>query len=199
MCLGTDVFIGGIKNIGPTKLDEFCKKNAGESLYKNLLSFMCKKQKLSTEFILTLQSALIHEPCISHDHVGPFLYLTPPPSHFPKYLAEFTDRQDCVVDGPEMKECCGLRGNKHVFLVAEGNFSKYVSCDRYVCSTCKFCHDGVVSCDECFSSIRLLSCDKNSSDIVALGGSFNKTGKELRQEILDAGFDVGNDVSPSEL
>ena len=93
---------------------------------------------MDVEIVQNLLSVLLHEPCICHDHVGPFLYLCHPPLHFPKYLSEFTDKPNCVIDGALMEECCGLGGNNHLFMVAEGKISKCFSCKRYVCQTCKF-------------------------------------------------------------
>ena len=63
----------GVSNIGPTKLAAFFQKNVDTgNLFGLLVEFICKKETVDAEFLQTLLSALLHEPCIAHDHVGPF-------------------------------------------------------------------------------------------------------------------------------
>ena len=47
------------------------------NLFGLLVEFICKKEKIDADIVQTLLSALLHEPCIAHDHVGPFLFVSP--------------------------------------------------------------------------------------------------------------------------
>ena len=164
LCLGTDVFIGGIPKYGPAKLDKVyqkLKKNDEEELFAQLLNFAAKSLKMTVEEVQTFLYALIHEPGISADHSGPFLYLSEPPPLFPKYIAEFTNQPKLIKNGPEMKECCGVRGNKHLFLIAEGVSFVCSSCERCVCKTCNFLFEAKHYCDECYVSMRMSSVCPN--------------------------------------
>ena len=126
--------------------------------------------------------------------------MCPPPANFPKYLEEFCDEPSCIVAGPEMKTCCGIRNNSHLFLVAEGCHVDCKNCGRCVCKTCQFSFESNIYCDECFASVRLMSLKENINEnedaVVDFNISLDKNSVEMHKELKEAGWDVGSDATP---
>ena len=65
LCLGTDVFIGGINNIGPTKLDEFCKKMPVKVCMK-ICCHLCVKNKNFQQSLYLLCNQPLFMNRVSH-------------------------------------------------------------------------------------------------------------------------------------
>ena len=83
-----------------------------------------------------------------------------------------------------------------MFIPAEGGSDKYFSRDRIICKTCLFSLDKKACCAKRYSEEIILP---QQSANVPMPESLKNTTGLMREEILEAGFDLGEDACRHEV
>jgi len=168
--LGCDVYPGGVKGYGPSKMYKDVTQMSKLSLsheerIKWLAATLAResnksvKNKTTTsnmmdeQTLLTLARAFVYEPCNDNStDDGDCLYLYDKPTVLERYLCDYapSDGTVCIVDGPEITTCHGYGHGVHKFLSAEGVYT----CARCSVSLCRFCYGDANGCISCLDCLR---------------------------------------------
>ena len=141
--LGSDVFVGGAKNIGPTKVWIFLQRYVNEEendLECIIFNWASDVLKVNFEELEIITSAILYEPAIEINNEEPFKYIYGKPKRLPKYLKDFKRENDDdieIFEGPKMTSCVSPdKDRSHIFLYCEGVMDCYeckqTACDTYV-------------------------------------------------------------------
>jgi len=129
--LGCNVYPGGVKGLGPSKVHDLLttlKKEINNNTEKLLM--MITKNEDDHAALKTLAMAFCYEPCNdeSQSDIQP-IYLYKKPASLQEYLSEYAplDGSVSIEKGPPYRICKGFCWNKHKFLEFDG---------VYLCSTC---------------------------------------------------------------
>jgi len=202
LALGCDVFPGGIPGVGAKTVADAIQKQPenGDDEVTHLLTVLSNSSKClaSLDELNVLVDAWLYEPCTPLDENGDddydtisHEYVFEPPQHylFDAYLEDFAGSFYNIADGVDFLECHGHSGQSpHRFLKSFGIECK--ECKSLCCPWC--CYDFKPSRYTPSSTLTCLKC--YASEIPAL-----ETMNEMRQEIINAGLQVPEDVQLNEL
>ena len=139
--IGSDVFVGGAKNIGPTKAWIFLQRYVNEEendLECIIFNWASDVLKVNFEELEIIMSAILYEPAIEINNEEPFKYINGKPKRLPKYLKYFKRKNDDDIEifqGPKMTSCVGPdKDRSHMFLYCESAMDCH-ECKKTVCNT----------------------------------------------------------------
>ena len=132
--IGCDVCPGGVKGIGPQKVDEKIKQIQSSRssdmptvpMYDELLKWAIEiqgsKPQYNEDIITTLVYAVLYEPTNKLPMDGVLVsrtYMLDEPTYLPKYLEEFKSKDTAIGAGPKILQCKGACSeSSHNFLEA---------------------------------------------------------------------------------
>jgi len=185
--IGCDVYPGGLKNFGPSKIYKVLQDImnnpdvAPTDRFNMFASVLAKimvdksgtktneKLRLTSLALITLAKAFVYEPCNEEGKHGN-VYLYGRPEKLESYLKEFCSDHDDVTITHDLKvlQCNGFGCGPHTILEAA---EQLYTCSTCGVSVCHFCCDKVQ-----LNSIRCLVCFRAES--FAAGNDV--TEKEMR-------------------
>jgi len=172
--LGCDVHPGGVKHIGPTKLNNILmtlRTQTDGNKFDKLLMAIAKNEN-DRVALKTLSMAFCYEPSNDDSESDSIpVYLYDKPTTLNEYLSEYAllDNSILMEKGPAFRVCKGFGTGQHKYLEFEGTHT----CSTCACIVCHFCcitenHD-----TKCLGCLR-----------AAVFGISNVSKSEMRETLL---------------
>jgi len=143
--LGCNVYPGGVKGIGPAKLNNMLrtlKTQQNNNILDKLLMAIAKNDDDDHAALETLSMAFCYEPSNDEDkaNISP-VYLYEKPTMFTEYLSEYApmDGSILIEKGPAYRVCKGFGPSDHKYLEIEGTHTCSM-CASVVCCFCCMTH-----------------------------------------------------------
>lgn len=229
--LGNDYILGnGIRGIGVVNMErllEKMKKEVGiftaqnrmtdqlyiqELEYVNLRKYICEESNVDHNDLITLVLAQIAEPyIIEENEKKKYLYIYGIPPFLPEYLKEYkSSDENCTTQinpGPSICQCCGINGESHPFLQAEGKHSCSV-CNATFCCSCGYIPSPVEKrkiyhknrdhkmCHECYRNATLSFCGREDATNTLTTAEMLRQMKDINGAVQVTG---NNPLSPGQI
>jgi hypothetical protein len=143
VALGCDYLVGGIKGVGPKKVQEMLLANPDQNpeTFVSSLASNPKSTIRDPNVYRCIVQSILYEPTTDS-------YMQEIPRTLYEYNKEFSSPSTGILENPcPMLECIGCNGDRHKFLSAEGLY-KCSTCRACLCRFCVF--DETAAKTECF-------------------------------------------------